>query len=40
MKIIVDPRDLEVTGAEGEFYAPEELVFDNKLGYWKGINRP
>ena len=39
MKIIVDPRDLEVTGAEGEFYAPEELIFDTNLGYWKGITR-
>lgn len=40
MKIGVDPRDLEITGAEGEFYAPDELIFDNHLGYWKSINRP
>lgn len=38
MKISVDPRDLEITGAEGEFYAPDELIFDNNLGYWKSIN--
>jgi hypothetical protein len=39
LKIVVDPRDLEVTGAQGEFYAPEELVFDSNVGYWKSINR-
>jgi hypothetical protein len=35
MEIKVDPRALEVTGAEGEFYADSGLGYDNNTGYWK-----